>query len=94
MGTLKDFVLNYDGRFSDEEIIKGYIISHDLVGRFRYILDEITKEKWPEQYKGLITKADIIKDIEKYRDEWANYESAYDVVQSIICLIEEAEEWG
>lgn len=94
MGTLKDFVLNYDGRFSDEEIIKGYIISHDLVGRFKHLMDDLAKEKWPEEHKGLITKADLIKDVERYRDKWSNYEDGYDMAQSIIHLIEDAEEWG
>lgn len=94
MGTLKDFIRNYDGRFTDEEIIKGYIISHGLIGRFKGIMDDLAKEKFPDQHKGLITKADLIKDVESYRDDWSNYTDAYSMAQSIIGIIEDAEEWG
>lgn len=94
MGTLKDFIINYDGRFSDEEIIKGYIISHNLIGRFKGIMDELARERWPEEHKGLIVKADTIKDVQSFREDWSLHLDADSMAQAIINIIEEAEEWG
>ncbi len=94
MRTLKEFTETYSGKYSDVDIIKGYIVSHNLIGRFKGIMDDLAKEKWPEEHKGLICKADVVKDVESFRDDWVYSLDAGSMAQAIISIIEDAEEWG